>query len=179
MIAKDKLHELLSKCMLDDLSDKNNILVGSGITTGYKIAFNKRKVEETKPIIAKILDEIGIVNMPLISLELLTKDKNGEKWNNLENIDDFKTLDLLLAFSDAASFILNNVLVQQMNVNQIGEISSIAISYNGRNEIGDDTKWLKLIRSFTDKMFFITNPDELHKYLDDEIIDENITPSTK
>ena len=179
MVEIKKLYKLLSNCMADDLKDKNNLLVGNGIITGRSIGFNKRKVEETKPIIASLLNEIGIVEKPLISLELLTKNKNGETWNNLLNIDDFKTLDLLLAYSDAAGFILNNTYVQQLNVNQIGELSSTVISFDGRQLVGDDAKWLEMIRLFSENMIFVPTGEEISKHLDGEIEKEEITQGTK
>lgn len=103
--------------------------------------------------------------LPLISLATLTTMKDGSTWNQLQSLEDFKTLDLLLACSDACGFIHNDAGTIQRNINEIGDMTSILISRYGRSFIGNDDEWLKAIReSVINRMYFLTEPDVIRQF---------------
>lgn len=139
-------------------------VVGNGILTHIKIAFSKKKIEENKKDIAVILQEIGIDEHPLINLSSLTKYKDGSFWNQLQTIEDFKALELLLACSDACGFIYNDLDTIERNINSIGDFGSLLISQIGISIYEDKDEWLKLIKErVIEKMFFLTDSENIIK----------------
>jgi len=148
-------------------SDKEPYEVGNGICTNIAIAFNAEKLESKKKYIAELLQETGIGNHPLISLELLTKTSNGETWNNLDDLKDFQALELLLACSHACGFIVNNGSVKQLNINTMGDMNSIVISGIGREMLGDE--WLDTFKKVALKnMYFPVDQAKISETLESE-----------
>lgn len=146
----------------------NPFVVGNGILTSIRIAFDEKKLNENKKKIATILQELGIDEHIMISLARLTLLKNGEVWNKLESLEDFQALELLLASSDACGFILNDYATKQRNIAEIGDINSLMITFSGRDLVGNDEKWLKIIReSIINNMYFFTNPDNIKSFAND------------
>ena len=140
-------------------------VVGNGILTSMVVGFDERKLRESKQEIATILQELGIDERLMISLSSLTTLKNGEVWNQLQSLEDFQALELLLACSDACGFIHNDVATIQRNINEIGDINSILISKYGRAMFGDDDIWLQLIREIVvDKMYFFTGFESIKAF---------------
>lgn len=143
-------------------SQNDPYVVGNGILIGMRVVFDEKKLEESKQTIATILQELGIDEHPMISLSTLTTLKNGEVWNQLQCLEDFQTLELLLACSDACGFIHNDAGTIQRNINEIGDINSLLISTYGRSMIGDDKKWLQSIReAVIGKMYFLTDSESI------------------
>ncbi len=134
-------------------------VAGLGVRTGGKIAFYEAMLDSYKETLANQLCEMGIGEQPLVSLSSFTRLKNGEVWNNLQTIEDFEALDLMVACADACGFIINNVNVLQMNIAEIGDINSLLISKYGR--IGmDDATWLKKFKELVlNKMYFLTQAE--------------------
>ncbi|MDE6142317.1 MAG: hypothetical protein K2G03_06905 [Bacilli bacterium] len=162
MINSKYLLEFLTGLLAEDF-DKLFIL-GYGIITEQQVAFDEEVLEKNKAKVARILKELGINELPSITLERLTKLKDGEKWNELQNKEEFEALDLLLACSDACGFIVNNILTVQRNEFELGNVSSILTSDFGerlRNGINDE--WLRMVREeVIGKMSFSTNVDKIN-----------------
>ena len=162
MLNSKEVNEYIHKLMIK--STDTPYVAGNGVLTSTHVGFDQVKLEEQKPEIASMLQEIGIENSPLISLERLTKLKNGEVWNQLQSLEDLQALDLLLACANASGFILNNGIIIQMNINEIGDLTSILISGMGRSMVGDDAKWLEEIRNrVVNKMFFPVDGEKIMK----------------
>ena len=144
---------------------KNNIVTGNGIVINRKLGFNKEKLDSCKSEFAGYLKEIGADEHQVVSLASLAKTKDGEVWNELQTIEDFQALDLFLGFVNACGFIVNSPEVMTLNINQMGEINSILVSIHGREFIGDDKKYMKLIREgVANNMFFISNIKEIDEF---------------
>lgn len=146
-------------------SQNDPYVVGNGILTSMRIGFDVKKLEKKKQEIAAILQELGIDEHPMISLSSLTTLKNGEVWNQLQSLEDFQALELLLACTDACGFVHNDSATIQRNINEIGDKNSILISASGRSMIGDDDKWLQSIREVViSKMYFLTDPESIKAF---------------
>ncbi len=149
-------------CSLFAEKEDTPYVAGNGILTSVRIGFDAEKIEKNKRTIAKMLEEIGIAEKPMISLESLTKLKNGEAWNELQTMEDFQALELLLASSNACGFILNDETIKQLNINEMGELNSILISSFGPSLVGDQDKWLRLIReTIINHMYFLTDIEKI------------------
>ncbi len=160
MLSPKELQSYLSNLFVE--SAETPYVVGNGIITTMRISFDAEKIEQNKRTIAKMLEEIGIDGKPLISLESLTKLKDGEKWNELQSMEDFQALELLLASSNACGFIQNDDMVKQLNINEVGDLTSILISAAGPALIGDTDKWLRLIReTIISHMYFLTDMEKI------------------
>ena len=154
----------LKEDIIDLFAESQDVkyVTGNGIITGMSLGFDIQKLIKRKKDIARVLQLLGVDEKPLVSLGSLTTEKDGTVWNKLETLEDFQALDLLVAVSNASGFLANDEIVQQLNINTIGEINSILISRSGRELINDDDKWLKLIRTVVvDKMFFVPDKESL------------------
>ncbi len=144
-------------------------VIGNGIIIGTKIAFDVKKLDEKKQKLATILHELGIDENNMIKLSRLTVLKNGEAWNNLQSLEDFQALELLLACSDACGFINNDLITRQLNINEIGTENLILVTEYSRAFIGDDDKWLQSIREkIVDKMDFFIDSDKIRTFTGQE-----------
>ena len=179
MIKKKELLKTLQGLIVK--SEKEEYVTGRGILTGRSVGFSKSKLEKVRPEIESMLREMGIDMSPLTSLEKFTKLKDGTVWNDLSTMDDFKTLDLLLAVSNACEFIINDDMVLQLNIGEMGEIASILIapSVNRGYEIFglDDEKWLNRIKeSVIGHMYFLTSfKDQAEKEPEEQTSEEKYT----
>ena len=91
--------------------------------------------------------------------------KSGFAWNQLQSLEDFQALELLLACSDACGFIHNDDDTIQRNIVEIGDLNSLLISSSGRFMVNSIEDWLRLIRKkVIDKMYFITDSESIKKY---------------
>lgn len=139
-------------------------VAGNGILTNVRIGFDKAKLEANKQRIATMLQELGVDEHPLISLNSLTRLKNGEVWNQLRSLEDFQALEFLLACSDACGFIHNDACTIQMNINELGDLNSLIISGAGRTFFDNDAQWLESIRSVVvNNMYFLTDGIRIKK----------------
>ncbi len=144
---------------------------GYALLQGMKIGFDLKKLDKAKPEIAKLLQVIGVDDYStLIGLRNLTTLKNGEVWNKLETLDDWKALDLLVACADACGFIINEPKVICTNVAQLGDNANLISQYfylpfsNEDGSINYDA-WLKEIREkVVDNMFFVPAPKTIKSY---------------
>lgn len=149
--------------------DKNvPMKIGNGILVQNKCGFSEEQLELHKKEIASMLGEIGIHKHILVSLRTLTMLEDGTVWNPLLTLEDFQSLELLLAVSHAYGFLENNEVVMQMNANQLGE-NSCFMSTAGRSYCVNDEEWLREIREkVIDNMFFITDPVSIEKAMSSE-----------
>ena len=153
-------------------TEEEEFVAGNGIQTNVRIGFNLAKLNEKKQEIAILLRELGVDEHVLIRLSSLTKYKNGETWNNLQSIEDYQTLELLLACADACGFIHNDFATIQRNIAEIGEFNSIVISKFGRILMNDED-WLKAIReSIVNNMYFLTDPEKIRAYANGTYLEE-------
>ncbi len=157
---------------------KEPYVAGLGVRTGGLVAFDEAKLEAYKETFANKLCEMGIDEYPLVALSSFTKLKNGKVWNQLQTMEDFEVLDLMVACAAACGFIINDSNVLQMNINEIGAITSILISKYGR--VGtDDATWLQYFRNLVlKKMYFLTQVECIKNFA---TTDDNIekVPSHK
>lgn len=161
MLKKEELLELLTGLLADDF--EHPFVYGHGIITEQQIAFDKELLEKNKNIVANFLKELGIDELPCITLERLTKLKNGDTWNELQTKEDFETLEFLLASCDACGFIINNILTMQRNELELGNVASILTSdFGERLNNGITDEWLCLLREkVIGRMHFSTNMDKI------------------
>lgn len=137
--------------ILKSLIETNNedCIVVPGIIPNVPIYLNYKRVMENRKYIAKILSGISKEHFPYVYLTDLVKMTNGNVWNKLETIDEFSTLDLLLAASVACGFIDNSEKTQKENLLRLDGLGKFFISPNGSAMFVEETKervWLKLIR---------------------------------
>ena len=174
MLSTKEVIAKIEPMMIDNV--KTPHVEGNGIITTTVIGFDKKKMEETKIEIANILSEIGVDEKPLISLATLTKLKNDETWNKLNNMEDFHALELLLACSDACGFITNDVNTKILNINTLGSIPSVLISADGMNMF-ERKEWLRMLReTVINNMYFMTNPELIKSYaiIEEEVEEEQM-----
>lgn len=145
-------------------------VVGNGILQTMRVAFDEKKLDRIKPEIAVLLQDLGVDEHALIDLLSLTTFKNGETWNQLQSLEDFQALELLLACSDACGFISNDFNVKIRNINNLGnDASLIATDFyyafaDSKGCINYD-EWLKEIRErVATNIFFIPSPDSIKAY---------------
>lgn len=163
MLNSKELKENLINLFVEN--PDNNYVVGHGILTCMKIGFDENKLGAKKHEIASILQELGIDEAPLISLSCLMTLKSGAAWNQLQSLEDFQALELLLACSDACGFIHNDDDTIQRNIVEIGDLNSLLISSSARFMVNSIEDWLRLIRKkVIDKMYFITDSESIKKY---------------
>lgn len=164
MINSKELLELLSGLLAEGF-DKP-FLYGYGIITEQQTAFDEDKLEKYKSTIANILKEIGVDELSSITLERLTKLKNGETWNELQSREEFEALEFLLSSSSACGFINNNILTVQRNEFELGEVSSILTSdFGERWNSGITDEWLcKLREEVVMRMQFPVNAERINEY---------------
>ncbi|MCX4365164.1 MAG: hypothetical protein OSJ70_05265 [Bacilli bacterium] len=160
---KDLL-EVLESILSEDLSKP--FVFGHGIITEQQIAFDKEALENNKARIASLLKYLGIAGLSSVTLERLTKLKNGDTWNELQTKEEFEALEYLLACSDACGFIVNNILTSQKNCFELGSISSILTSdFGERFYNGITGEWLKTLREeVIGKMHFSVNGEKINEY---------------
>lgn len=159
---KDRIVQLFAE------NESTPYVIGNGIISTMKIGFNEEKLKNEKQKIAEILKSLGVDKYPLIKLSDLTKLKNGDIWNNLQTIEDFQALELLLACSHACGFINNDNNTVRKNIMNLGDIGSISISPLRKAFINNDDEWLRLIREdVIDGMFFFTNPQYINHEIND------------
>lgn len=168
MIDSKDLLELLMGLLAESL-DKP-LVYGHGIITEQQIAFDKEILEKNKSMIASFLKELGVDQYSSISLERLTKLKNGDAWNELQTKEEFETLEYLLACCDACGFITNNILTIQRNEYELGEVSSILTSdFGERMNSGINEEWLQILRECViSRMYFPVNNDKITQYSCDD-----------
>ncbi len=136
-------------------------VIGNGLFDRMELGFDEKKLEEKKGEIASYLMEIGADELPLVSLASLTKLKDGSTWNNLNTLEDFQALELLVAVSDASGFIINNDVIRQMNINEVGN-DSILLTLFGKMGFETDEEWVAAVKeSIVDHMFFFTDSDAI------------------
>lgn len=164
MINSKELRELLFELLTGDF--EHPFVYGHGIITEQQTAFDKELLEKNKSYIANVLKEIGVDELSYITLERLTKLKNGETWNELQTKEEFETLELLLSCADACGFIDNGILAMQRNEFELGEVSSILTSdFGERWNNGITDEWLSQIREeIVMKMRFKTNAERISEY---------------
>ncbi len=139
-------------------------IIGNGILSSMKIAFNEEKLAENKSSIAQILQEIGLDQYPLTNLANLTTLKNGETWNKLETLKDFQALEFLLACSSACGFIKNDTKTISKNIENLGG-NSLFITLTVRKIMNNDEKWLEIMKQrILQNMHFLTNPATILEY---------------
>ncbi len=160
---KDLL-EMLESVLSEELNKP--FVFGHGIITEQQIAFDEDALENNKERIATLLKYLGIAELSSMTLERLTKLKNGDTWNELQNKEEFEALEYLLACSDACGFIVNNILAIQKNCFELGSISSILTSdFGERVNNGINEEWLKTLREeVIGKMHFSVNADKINEY---------------
>lgn len=168
--------------MLNSKDMKNNIqqlfaedqstphVVGNGILQTMRIAFDEKKLDRVKQEIAILLQDLGVDEHALISLLSLTTFKSGEVWNQLQSLEDFQALELLLACSDACGFISNDFNVKIRNINNLGD-DAFLIAPDFYYDFADSEgrinydEWLKAIRErVAANIFFIPSPDSIKAY---------------
>lgn len=164
MIDSKDLLELLMGLLAESL-DKP-LVYGHGIITEQQIAFDKEILEKNKSMIASFLKELGVDQYSSISLERLTKLKNGDAWNELQTKEEFETLEYLLACCDACGFITNNILTIQRNEYELGDVSSILTSdFGERMNSGINDEWLHMLREHVVSwMHFPVNYDKITQF---------------
>ena len=164
MIDSKELKELLFELLAGDF--EHPFVYGHGIITEQQTAFDKEVLEKNKAYIANVLKEIGVEELSYITLERLTKLKDGETWNELQTKEEFETLELLLSCSDACGFIDNGILAMQRNEFELGSVSSILTSdFGERWNNGITDEWLCRIREeIITKMRFKTNAERINEY---------------
>lgn len=141
---------------------------GNGIIDNEVFRFDRDKLEENKKAIANILLEVGADMFPMITLETLTTTLDDQIWNELETLEDFEALDLLLACSDACGFIINNSFTKQSNTTHLGGYAVI-LTEEGKKTININ-EWLKLMRDIAlRKMYYLTDQELINKALSDNI----------
>lgn len=166
MLNSKELKERIVQLLAED--KLTPYVIGNGIISNMKIGFNEEKLKNEKQKIAEILKSLGVNEHPLIKLSDLTKLKNGDTWNNLQTIEDFQALELLLACSHACGFINNDDTIIRKNIMNLGDIGSISISPFRKAFIKNDDEWLRLIREdVIDGMFFFTNPEYINHVIND------------
>ena len=159
MLSTKDLKKTL-KSLLPDNYDTPYVC-GNGFYNGMRFGFDVEKLEEKKGEIASYLMEIGVDELPLISLASLTKLKDGSTWNNLNTFEDFQALELLVAVSDASGFIINSDVIRQMNINEVSDDSILLTSF-GKLGYKTDEEWLNEIKKcIVDHMFFFTDSDAI------------------
>lgn len=145
-------------------------VVGNGILQTMRIVFDEKKLDRVKPEIAILLQDLGVDEHPLISLIGLTTFKSGEVWNQLQSLEDFQALELLLACSDACGFISNDFNVKLMNINNLGDDAALiapGFYYSFADSEGriNYDKWLKEIRErVATNVLFIPSPETIKAY---------------
>ena len=164
MINSKELWELLFDLLAGDF--KKPFVYGHGIITEQQTAFDKEVLERNKSYIANVLKEIGVDELSYITLERLTKLKDGETWNELQTREEFEILELLLACADACGFIDNGILAMQRNEFELGSVSSILTSdFGERWNNGITDEWLCRIREeVMMNMRFKTNAAKINEY---------------
>lgn len=163
MLKKEELLELLIGLLVEDFD--HSFVYGHGIITEQQVAFDQELLEKNKHIIANFLRELGIDELSSITLERLTKLKNGETWNVLQTKEDFETLEYLLACSDACGFINNGISTINKNIFELGDISVILTSDFGDRLNQIDNQWLQVMREgIIKRMHFPTRIDKIKEY---------------
>ena len=148
MLKSKEIYDMIKP--LIGKNEKN--IYGSGIRPSVHLSFDEVKLEGSKQKIADILMEIGIENEAMIKLSSLMTLKNGEVWNDLKTMEDFQALELLLASSDACGFINNSLDIIQMNIHEVGELNSLALTSAGISYFGEG-KW------------FLDTDENVYKYI--------------
>ena len=163
MINIKDLKDKLEKC----ITKNNNIqtIEGNSIIFGVKIGFDAEKLENIESDIAQVLYNAGANEVEEISLDNISKNKNGESWNIIQNLEDIETLNLLVASADALELINNNDLTQKENAKKIGEYYQIVLSSVGRQVVNNDRKWVGFIRDYISKsVSYPTNPELIESF---------------
>lgn len=163
MIDTKELLEMLLSLLAENC--EKSFVFGHGIITEQQVAFDKETLEKNKSTIANILKELGIDELTIVSLERLTKTKDGETWNELQTKEEFEALEYLLACSDACGFINNNFFTINKNIFELGDISLILTSDFGERLNKIDNQWLQIMReNIIKRMYFPICVDIIKEY---------------
>lgn len=169
MLSSKDLEKTITQLFAKNQS--NPYVVGNGLLQSMRIAFDKKKLDKVKPEIATLLQDLGVDEHPLINLTNLTTLKNGEVWNQLQSLEDWKALELLVACSDACGFIINDSSVKIRNINNLGDNVGLIESdfyYDFADENGhiNYDEWLKSIREkVADNMYFLPSPESIKAFV--------------
>jgi hypothetical protein len=152
----------------------NPSIKGKGIILDTTYFFDQEKLNQQMLDIAHLFQELGVGEQPLVRLSSLTKLKNGTTWNNLLTMDDFNTLNILLACGNACDFIINDDDVRKQNKDLIGNLVSHIISTE-YIELGlNQSIWLRIFKdSLANKMIFPVNSQILNSYIKQNLSETN------
>ena len=147
-------------------SREEEFVPGNGVFLGRTLGFNKQKLESIKKEVAEALMQLGVDEKRLVSLGEMTG------FEKLHNYDDVRSLDLLVAASDACGFIDNSDRIQVLNYTALLSVSKHS-QYNidpvrcfgplARSYLSDE----EIAAAITDvgykNMLFYVNGDKIEK----------------
>lgn len=90
-------------------SREEDFIFGNGIFFPSALVFNKQKLEGVKQGVAEVLMQLGVDEKRFVSLGEMTG------FEKLHDYDDVRSLELLVAASDACGFIDNSNMIQVLN----------------------------------------------------------------